>query len=259
MPHFPSKNILAKDVIGEAFELVAVEEARVLIKAVGISFYNWSIAEIQNLLGYIDAEALMKTATIDVTSPLGNYKSVDISALGDYDKIVTLEITNDESEEFDYEPILKNIETFALPIKEFLRHKANMLNGEYVGALHPHGENAIYTIVGGNLQILWGENITINNPACTAYFTRQPIILTKTNYDSTMMDLPDKYAPLLANRIAAYAEMRQGISDKAMAVVKNSYNQLLAPLDPQKKAKIMDSFQFKPTFTPNETDNRLRQ
>lgn len=258
MPHFVSKTILAKDIIGWAEELAAVEEARLSLASLGRTFYNMAVAEIQNLLGYVDVESLMMSATIDVTSPTGKYKSVDISAdsdLNSYDKIINLELMNGAS------TTLIQIQTFPLPIKEFLRHKSNMTSGAYSGAVHPYEESAIYTLYGSKLDVLWGKDTaSIATPTCTVYFTRQFTLLTTTNWGSAYMDVPDKYAPLLANRIAAYAEMRQGITDKAMAVVQNSYNQMMLPLDSQIKSKLMDSFQFKPIFTPNEqTNNEVRR
>lgn len=250
MPHYVSKKILAKDVIGWAIELAAVEETRLAQNSIGRTYYNMAIAEIQNFLGFIDVEALMTSAAIDVTSPSGKYKSVDISAdtdLDTYDKIVNLELTNGAS------TTLVQIQTFPLPIKEFLRHKSNMTSGAYSGAIHPYEEAAIYTLYGGKLDILWGASTpTIATPLCTVYFTRQLNLLTSSNHASAYIDIPDKYVPLLVNRIASYAELREGITDKSLVMVKNSYEQLLAPVDPQVRAKVMDSLQFKQVFTPNE-------
>ena len=302
MPLFTSRNILAKDIIGWAEELAAVEEARLTLKSVGRTFYNMSVAEIHNILGYVDVESLLIKQAITLATPTGQYYSVSLLTAGastqtsgtltvgiryrmndwktaddftnvgapsnadgveftaigttpttwaassilqqlplyNYDKIVAIEIANSTSQ----------LQVFPLPINEFLRHKSGSTT--YTGALHPYEEAVIYTINDYYLHLLFGKSITLSSPTGYLYFTRQPSILNEQNYETQYMDIPDKYAPLLANRIAAYAEMRQGITDKAMAVVQNSYNQLLAPLDAQMKSKIQDSFQFKPTFTPTE-------
>lgn len=256
MPLYPSINILAKDIIGWAQELAAVEEARLTIKSIGRTYYNMAVAEIYNLIGYVDAESLMNENSIDISTPLGKYKNAPIYTVSteedfiSYDKVVAVEVTNGA------DTTLVSLQCFPLPIKEFLRHKANTSAGVCAGALHPYEEGVVYTIVGNSLRIIWGTTITIATPLCTVFYTRQPTILTTSNFDTAKMDLPDKYAPLLANRIAAYAEMRQGISDKSMALVQNSYQQILAPLDAAQRSKLIDSFQFTPTFTPNE-DKKL--
>lgn len=301
---YSSRNILAKDIIGWAQELAAVEEARLALNALGRTYYNMAVAEIYSLLGYLDTEALLQKMVVTLTSGSGKYYTIDlltggtaamvgsgslvvglryrINVIGtgnflnvgassnaagiefvaigttptawtgatlqvlplyNYDKIVSLEITNNSG--------AAGLQAFALPIAEFLRHKANITTTP-LGALHPYEESAIYSIQDYVIHILFGISITIATPAATLYYTRQPMILNEANFSSAYMDLPDKYAGLLANRIAAFAEMRQGISDKSMAVVNQSYQQMGATVDPQLRAKIMESFQFKPTFTPNE-------
>ena len=302
MPMFTSRNILAKDIIGWAQELVAVEKARLALDTIGRTYYNMAIAEIHNILGYIDVESLMIKQSLTLATPTGQYYSVSLLTAGastqtsgtltvgmryrintynasdnflnvgassnasgveftaigttpttwtassilqqiplyNYDKIVALEVINSTSQ----------LQAFPLPINEFLRHKSGSTT--FTGALHPYEEAVVYTINDYFLHLLFGKSITLASPSAYIYFTRQPAILNSSNYSTQYMDIPDKYAPLLANRIAAYAEMREGISDKAMAVVQSSYSQLLSSLDPMMKAKIYDSFQFKPVFTPNE-------
>src|SRR5690554_3419070 len=201
MPLFPSSNILAKDIIGWAIELAGAEEARTTLRSVGRMYYNMAISEIQTLLGFVDAEALMKSAMVDVSNAVGNYKEASLSSLGDYDKVIALELTNRQG---DYEDSYstwvnsQNIESNPLPIKEFLIHKANMASDIYLGAKYPYNESAVYTVEGDKLHILWGEDLDLNSPTCKVYYTRQITLLTSSNYDTAKMDLPDKYAFLLA-------------------------------------------------------------
>ena len=310
MPMYGSRNILAKDIIGWAQELAAVEEARLALNSLGRTYYNMAIAEIYTLLGYVDTEALLQrmsltlgvasgqylavslltggtatqtsgTLTVGLRYRMNDWKTADdfvnvgapsnadgieFTAIGttpttwtagsvlqvlplyNYDKIVSLEAGNGSP--------AAGLQCFALPIAEFLRHKANASGGAPAGALHPYEESVIYTIQDTTLHVLFGKSVTLASPSLILYYTRQPMILNAANWETGYMDLPDKYAGLLANRIAAYAEMRQGISDKSMAVVQQSYQQMGAALDPALRAKIMESFQFKPTLTPNEQQNR---
>lgn len=260
-----SKLIKAKDAIGEARELVGVEEARISLASIGRTFYNMAVAEIHNLLLYIDTESLTKFIQLDLDGLTEKYLALDMSEVdgfAGYDKITALEILNGiadppepEPEEEPEEPSLIGLQSFILPIKEFLRHKSYMANATYTGAKHPYQESVIYTITDNILHILWGEAIIIQEPAGLLYFIRQPEILTIENYDTANIDVPDKYYSVLVNRIAAYAELRQGITDKAVAMSQQSFNQMMTPLEPQLRAKLMDSFQLKSTFTPNETSN----
>ncbi len=308
MPMFGSRTILAKDIIGWAQELAAVEEARLTLNTLGRVYYNMAIAEIYNIIGYIDVEALMQRQLLTIGSPTGKYfglslltagaaeqtsgtltvgnryrindwitadnflnvgapsnaDGIEFTAIGttpttwtassklqqvplyNYDKIVGLEVTNGAA------GTLVNLQAFPLPLNEFLSHKANFSAGAPAGAKHPYDESLVYTIADLTLHLLWGSTITIATPAAYIYYTRQLSILNLANFETAYMEVPDKYAPLLAQRIAAFAEMRQGINDKSMAVVQASYQNLLAPLDAQVRSKIMDSFQFRPSYTPNE-------
>ncbi|MHB9147704.1 MAG: hypothetical protein ACYC2U_04720 [Candidatus Amoebophilus sp.] len=307
---YGSRTILAKDIIGWAQELAAVEEARLALNALGRTFYNMAVAEIYSLLGYVDTEALLNKQTLTVGAAISgkyyaislltggvaaqtsgsltvgiryrintfvagdnfinvgapsNASGIEFTAIGttpttwinssslqqvplyNYDKIVSLEMTNSSS------TTLVGLQCFGLAMAEFLRHKSNSASGIPAGAMHPYEESVVYSIADTVLHILLGSSITASSPAAYIYYTRQPQILNAANFDTAYMDLPDKYAGLLANRIAAYAELRQGISDKSMALVTQSYQQMGAALDPQLRAKIMESFQFKPAFTANES------
>lgn len=252
MPFFTSKQILAKDIIGQGLEIAAIENARIASPVMGRMFYNMAVAELHMFFSFIDQEALLKSAAIDVTSPTGHYKAAPIYASGteedliDYDKIKAVEITNDTATDLVY------LQSFPMLLEEFLQHKSEVSSGEPSGASSPYSDAVIYTIVDTNLFVLWGKNITIDTPTCTVYFTRQPVILTSSNYDAAYMDAPDKYSTLLTNRIASYAELRQGITDRSLVMAKNSYEQLLVPLDNQIKEKIVNSIQFKSMFTATE-------
>lgn len=284
MAFISSKNILAKDIIAEARELVGIEEARLSLASVGRIFYNMAISDIYTLLLYIDVESLLDSITLtvpfDSSYQLDSdnpYTEIDLSTIievGIYDKISTLEMENyhvavPPSTELGDKYLL---ESFELPLKEFLRHKSRYDKGTSItsptrqlGAGHPYNEAVVFTLSGNKLLILYGENVAIALPINgfgdsvlgKLYYTRQPILLTITNYDTAMIDVPDKYYSLLVNRIAAYAELRSGITDKAVVLSQNSMNQIIAPLEPQLRAKIMDSFQLKPTFTPNEDGGKL--
>jgi len=307
MPLYNSKLVLAKDIISQAQELAAVEEARLTLDALGTSFYNMAINEIFNVLGYIDIEALTRYMTVTNATFSGKYTTislltgnepefgaapltvgrcyrinqyvsgdsfievgapenksgVEFVAIGtspttwissilqvlplyNYDKILNIEVTNNTSGN------KVGLQSFGMPLAEFLKHKSKYNSGIPSGATHPYSNSVVYAITENEINILMGEDITITSPTFKLWYTRQPNLLSSINYNFTYVDLPDKYMSLLANRIAAYAEMRQGISDKSMTVVKQAYDQMLMPIDSQLRSKIMDSFQFKPTFTPNE-------
>ncbi|MFA5773025.1 MAG: hypothetical protein WC974_09870, partial [Thermoplasmata archaeon] len=59
---------------------------------------------------------------------------------------------------------------------------------------------------------------------------------------------------LLVSRIASLAEMRNGVTEKALVLVKQSYEQLLAAADPVIKAKLMDSLTYRPTTLGSNID-----
>jgi hypothetical protein len=272
MAFISSQTILAKDVIAEAQELAGIEEARLSLSSVGRIFYNMAISDIHTLLLYIDVESLLLKGTLEAGDDLagtsfsfvGKFLEIDLTSspgleMSNFDKILSLEIVNGNG------TTKTALESFQIPLREFIRHKSKYASGVPSGAVSPYEEAVIYTVSGEKLLMLWGNSITITltnistgvQTLGSIYYTRQPVLLTSVNFNTAKIDIPDKYYSLLVNRIAAYAELRSGITDKAVVLSQNSMNQIIAPLEPQLRAKIMDSFQLKPIFTPNEDGGKL--
>lgn len=238
MPRIPSANILAKDAIGQAEEIASTEEARLLIKSLGITFYNNAISEIYNVMLNSGMDEYNYTSTLKVASGNlteyddrwyeGSFESIAYKDMSDIKRIVCY--NNSEY-----------IDCLLVSGDDFQTYRKA---GE---ADFPYNESIIYSIRGNSLDILFGKDIYPSTPVFTVTFRRNPVILTKSNYDTTYMDLPDNYSHLLVNRITAYAEMRKGITEKAVQVTKFLYEQMLSNIEPALKRKIFDSIQMENT------------
>lgn len=234
MPRFPSKTILVKDVIGEARELIAVEDARLQLKSLGRVFYNMAISEIHIILGYVDEESLLDTAILNPITNYGRYyytNMAGIPTLDKYDKVKSV-----------WAECSSGIITgYPVSLTEFNTHRANS------SAKFPYNESFVYTEIGTMINIVFGADVNLDSMQISVQYKRQPNFVTSDNYNIEYIDLPDKYYPLLVNRIASLAEIRNGISDKSLTFVKQTYDQLLASVDPTIKAKIMGSLTYKST------------
>ena len=241
MPRYPSKTILIQDVLGEARELVAVEEARLQLKSVGRMFYNFAIAELHNVIGYIDEESLLTDTAVDIPAIATKYYSKDLAAsayFDNYDKIKAIYATNG----------LDMVQGFPVTVTEFLSHRANG------SAKYPYGDGLVYTEIGTSVHAVFGTDVILNTPTLRIVYKRQPQFVTNAQYLTGYVDIPDKYYPLLVSRIASLAEMRNGVTEKALVLVKQSYEQLLAAADPVIKAKLMDSLTYRPTTLGSNID-----
>lgn len=238
MPRIPSKTILARDVIGQAIELVSLEDARKLITSLRIQYYNLAINEIYiNLLSLIDVESTIQYAEgiwdsghfdRDFTLNLSTNANFD-----SYDSIVDIQI-------YDNLIIPNFFDVERLPLQEFLAHK------KHRKAMPPYDEMFIYTEYRNKIEIMHGENVdALSDPKIGIYFKKQPTLLTTSNFTTLYMELPDKYLPLLVARIASYAELAVGVTEKAFAMVKMSYEQLLGSVEPALRTKIMGTLQPK--------------
>ena len=238
MPRIPSKTVLARDVIGQAVELVSLEDARKLIKSLRIQYYNLAINEIYtNLLSLIDVESTIQYAeSIWNSGDFDRHFVLDLSTDTDfdsYDTIVDIQIYDDLviPEFYDVE---------RLPLQDFLKHK------KHRKAMPPYDEMFIYTEYRSKVEIMHGDNVdALASGIVGIYFKKQPTQMTSANFDTLYMELPDKYLSLLVARIASYAELAVGVSEKAFAMVKMSYEQLLGSVEPTLRTKIMGTLQPK--------------
>jgi len=239
MPRIPSKTIKIGDAIRLANELVDNDEARKLIKSLGVMYYNTAVQEIYLLLNYIDVESLTQKKGVNLTSISAKHYMSDLNADEDfdsYDKILQLEIVQDST----------TLDLQRVQLDEFLHHK------QFGSAQFPYNASVIYAEIDNTLEFLWGQDLSVSTPTCTVYFTKQPTIYTSADYTTAYIEVPDKYFSLLTNRIASYAEMRNGISNNALAMVKMAYEQLLASANPVIASKFINSLQS------NEVNNGSR-
>lgn len=235
MPRYPSNTILVTSVVGEARELIAVEEARLQLNPLGRMFYNIALGELHAILGYIDEESLLTETQVTDPTISNKYYSKDLAevvAFSNLDKVKTVYAFNGRD---------VIIEGFPVSVTELVSHRASG------AAKYPYEDGLVYTEVGTNLMVVFGNNLTLNSPSLYAVYKRQPSFVTKELYTTAYIDVPDKYYPLLALRIASLAELRNGVTEKALVLVKQSYEQLLAAVDPAIKSKLMDSLTYKPT------------
>jgi hypothetical protein len=232
MSRIPSTSILAKDVIGQAVELAGVEEVRQLLRSIGITYYNYAINELHNILSIIEPDSLLATANLtpSSTSQTEKFTNLPFSTIN-YDQIKNLLVKEASGTSNFYEAEY-------LPFEQFARHKNNK------GAMYPFNYGFVYTVTNTGILMVMGEALSIEMNAIvpTLIYKIQPVLLTPATYSSAYMFAPDKYLPVLANRITSYAEIRKGISENAMVMVKKSYEEMLATVESQSRAKILGSF-----------------
>ncbi len=234
-----SKTILAKDVIGIAQEIITVDEIRNLLSSLGTAYYNMAIMDVYNVLCFAEQETFITNAELTLGSPSTKYVIGDLTTDTDfdnYDKLIAVEITNSTA----------TLDCFPLPIKDFLIHKSKG------SAQSPYNEGVIYTESKHALLLLFGSSVTLSTPKCYVYFRKQPTLLTSANYSSATLDLPDKYLPFVVNRIASYAELRKGVTDGSLMIVKSYYEQLLANVEPVIKNQMINSLKYTPLSNVGE-------
>lgn len=230
MSRVPSSEILAKDVIGFAQELVKEEEARLLIKNLAIEYYNAAITEIYNVIMIIspnmfDYFGVFSSANNNLTILSGDriYRGSLLSSdFGRCDKIINVSCFSDGS----------HYQCFNLENEQFQSFY------ETDGAQFPYSEAVVYRTGESSIDFCFGESIVILEPILTARFQRMPERLNSTNYMTLKMGVPDRYYSLLANRIASYAEIRKGVTDGSFAIIKNMYEQLMTPISEKMKMDI---------------------
>ena len=223
MSRVPSANIKAKDVIGYAQDLVSEDNTRNLIQSLGIQYYNSAVQEIYNIVLLIDPYEYDNYA--DISSALGNLSilSGDKFYTGDlnhvnfnnFDEIVSVRCDNGE---------LKP-ECLRVPPTEFDTYF------NYGSAGFPFEDTIIYCHRENKIDFCFGENIDVESPVFHVKIRKYPTLLSKTNYNSAMMAVADKYHPLLTNRIASYAELKKGIVNNTLSIVKLLYDQMISKLD----------------------------
>lgn len=233
MAKTPSTNFYAKDVIGQGLNISTNKAKQDRAQLIGD--YNMAVAEIYNILGFIDTQAYLEiasgiTSTMDRSPKCG---IIDLTAILSWDKIIELEILNisdppmpiDNGEEVDY--------------------SIYSGNRSFGAAIDPYDESVIFTVVKNSIRYVIGESLdyVFNTILFNVVYRREPTILVISQYDFERMDVPDKYLSLLANRIASLIEYRAGIFDKSLAMVKTSYEQLLGSVDPIVRASLMKSLQ----------------
>jgi len=235
MAKTPSYSLLAKNAIGQALNISTVKTTQ--DRAEHINDYNMAIAEIYNILGFVDTEAYLEIELALAGAMYGFPKCgiINLANIISWDKIIELEIMEgggnsnpmplDNCERVDY--------------STFSSHRS------FRAAIDPYDESVIYAVVKDKVYFLVGEalNYTFNNIVFNIIYRRQPTILVKAQWDYEKVDLPDKYWALLVNRIASLIEFRAGVPDKAMAMVKMSYEQLLGSVDPVVRASLMKSLE----------------
>ena len=236
MAKTPSDSLLAKDAIGQALSISSkkAKEDRAQL----INDYNMAIAEIYNILGLIDSGVYIKTLP-EVSASMNKFPKagiISLSTISKWDKILELEILQSSGGSGSYLPVDNGIEVDYSIISN---------NRGFRGAIDPYDESIIYAIVENSIYFLVGENLlyTYSNVKFNIVYRRQPTILLLSQYDYEKIDVPDKYWSLLVNRIASIIEYRNGVFDKALTMVKVSYEQLLGSVDPLLKASIMKSLQ----------------
>lgn len=226
----PSNILLAKDAIGHALNISTIKAKQ--DRAQLINDYNMAIAEIYLILGYIDTEAYLELSPNLSTTMNGFPKAgiVDISALN-WDKIFSIEIKTNS------DPSLPVDNADEVPYSLLSSHRA------FQAAIDPYDECIIYSVVKDRIHFLIGSSLTyaFNTILFQLAYRRQPTILVLNQYDFEKVDLPDKYISLLQNRIASLIEYRAGVFDKALAMVKVSYEQLLGNVEPVIKASLLET------------------
>uniref|UniRef100_A0A6H1ZEZ6 Uncharacterized protein n=1 Tax=viral metagenome TaxID=1070528 RepID=A0A6H1ZEZ6_9ZZZZ len=232
MPLAPSNSLLAKDIIGEAIEVANVNDEALELGSVQRLYYNLAIMELYTILSLIENEAYLSTtaALTLVAGEATKHKTVALVTLLDlYDKIELIKVRNGST---------NYIQTSKVSLEEFDTHKI------LGSAQYPYGDGVIWTIIGNNLHILYGVDVTVGTVECMAIYKRVPTVLTSASFALAKIDIPDKYASVLVARIAAFMEARAGITERSLALVKMLYEQLMIGLDSTTKAKIMNSLEF---------------
>lgn len=229
MARIPSTTILCKDIIGQAQEIVSEDEARRLIKSLGIIYYNNSLAELYNIMlladiNEYDTIGILPTTMYEKRWYVGNLAVTAFANMNDIKRIVC----NTDS---------KYIECLLVDGDTFQSYR-NENEADY-----PYNESIIYSLRGNEIDILFGKDIYVKTPTFTVTFRRNFTMLTDATYDTAYIDLPQNYFHLLSNRIASYAELRKGITDKSLGTVKFLYEQILSNIEPALKRKIIDSLQ----------------
>ena len=231
MGRVPSSEILAKDVIGYAQELVREDSARRLIRSLGIQYYNQSILEIYNISILINPNEYNirgnlsdADSNLSVSSESDKIYNGDLTSTGfdKYDKIMNAVCLNDD----------ERVECFGIDSNEFNSYY-NL--GE---APFPYEDSIVYSLREGYMDLCFGEDITPSTPVITVLFRTTPVFLTDSNYESAYMGISDRYFPLLTNRIASLAEIRRGITDNTMSIVKMLYDQMISELNPDIQLRI---------------------
>jgi len=236
MATIPSAVLLAKDICGNAVELAGVEVTRITSRANRVFFYNFALTELYNVLVLINSNEYTdkSTSTATVAGGFAKHRTISLASatFNSLDKIITIEFANrvsDPDVAYDNEEV---------GIADFMRHKRS---GS--GAVDPYDETIIWSVIGNQLDILIGENLTVTvaDTKADIHFRRQPILLTLATFDAGKIDVPDKYMALLILRIASLIEYRVGISEKSMIAVKTAYEMLLNNVQTEARNKIMDS------------------
>lgn len=231
MGRVPSSDILAKDVIGYAQELVSEDDARDLIQNLAIQYYNQAILEIYNIVLLInpteyDNYTTMSSANsnLSTTSISDKIYEGDLSSTGfdDYDEIINMRCDNDDD----------LIECTEVNRAEFNTY---FEAGE---AGFPYEDSIIYSIREGSIDFCFGENIHPSTPTFTVRFRRIPTLLNSSNYDTLYMGVSDRYFPLLSNRIASFAEIKKGVKDNTLVIVKFLYEQMMSELNTEVQTRI---------------------
>lgn len=235
MARIPSTKILAKDVIGQAEELASVDDARKLIKRLGILYYNNAISELYNILLIADINEFDTTASMSVASSnlsasstrvyVGNLSHSNFDNINDIKSIVCLTA----SKSIECLPVDKqSIDTY-----KFLKE-----------ADFPYNESIIYCVNGLSLDIVFGKDVSVSTPVFTITYRKNLTLLTTDNYDSLYIEVPQNYLHLLVNRISSYAEIRNGFDNNSLSTVKLIYEQMLSNIEPSLKKKVIDSLQM---------------
>lgn len=236
MAKTPSYSLLAKDAIGQALNISAVKTTQ--DRTERINDYNMAIAELYNILGYIDTEAYLEIFP-NITGNMYGFPKcgyIDLTSIINWDKIIELEILN---------PISPNGQPTRIDNGEKVDYSTFSSHRGFKVAIDPYDESVIYTIVRDKIYYLIGESLDyqFNTIIFNVVYRRQPTILTMIQFNYQKVDLPDKYWALLVNRIASLIELRAGVADKAFAMVKMTYEQLLGTVDPVIKASLMKSLE----------------
>jgi hypothetical protein len=215
--------VLAKHVIGQAVTLAQTEDSESLQNHYLYMFYNLAINDVYNLLVVADRQSLLYKLSADVTD-------------GDKSrhKLLNLNVQTNDFTNFD---IIYDLEIIsggtAYETKEIPAAVFNTAKIISAGPVYPYTTSVLYSIFGSIINVLFGQGISatkIASASYTVHFIKKPSMLVDNNNDTLYAEVPSNYISLLALRIAAYIEYRNGITEKSLAVFNNTMESMISNL-----------------------------